>query len=215
MRPDSATNLRELVALIATHAIRIAVQFMLATAVLSGVYRELVAHGHAIWITPLSLAVSAVASLLSLPLFLALRAGFGGVPALAGGFGREYSFATTGPEIGAYLLAVAIGLVEAAIVNGFAFGRLYVALQASGHRELIQPVALAAAAGHALIFVAIFVGLRRGFSAGRVAALRAMRQSGQQDLAARSRPANPGLFYSDLSPGTGQPPGEGRVDRWR
>src|SRR5262245_61794484 len=96
------TNSREVGAFCLAQVIRIAVQSAAAFLVLAP---RLPRDHAAFWIWVISLGFGTVMWFVALPLFLAFRALFGGVPELVAPAGRQRSFTSSGPEIGAYLVS--------------------------------------------------------------------------------------------------------------
>ena len=162
------TTGREAAAFSLTHAIRIAVQTGLDAWVLVPIYGRLAASHSSGWISVISIVFGIVMWLAALPLFLGFRALFGGVPPLLAKPGGEYSFTSSGGEIGAYVLSYVIEFIISSILSIWMLAKLYVALRANNQQVLVMPVSLVYSAVLALLFFLVFIGFRRIFI-GRVA----------------------------------------------
>ena len=158
------TNWREVGAFSLTQVIRIAMQSAGGFFLLAPIYGRLPQAPAAVWIWVISIGFGAVMWFAALPLFLACRAGFGGVPALVAPAGREGSFTSSGAEIGAYLLSYVIELVIGTAFSMLVLGKLYASLYANNLQILIVPVSLVYSVVIAALFFLIFIGLRRGFT---------------------------------------------------
>jgi uncharacterized membrane protein YeiB len=91
-------------------------------------------------------------------LFVALRAGFGGVPPM---IAADRNAATTsGGEIGAFFLAYVAVTVIMGAVTSWGIAGVYMWLRRNGHAELSILVSLGVSLVSALIFLPVFIGLR-------------------------------------------------------
>jgi len=162
------TTGREAAAFSLTHAIRIALQAGLVAWVLVPIYGRLAASHSGGWISVISIVFGIVMWFAALPLFLGFRALFGGVPSLLAKPGGEYSFTSSGGEIGAYVLSYVIEFIVSSILSIWMLAKLYMALRANNQQMLVMPVSLVYSAVLALLFFLVFIGFRRIFI-GRVA----------------------------------------------
>jgi hypothetical protein len=157
MQSSRWTNPGEVVAYFFAQAIRLALVYALAQPVLLPFYKSL--GTNAPMVTIAAFCVGAVALWLCFPLFLALRAGFGGVPAFVAPE-RRRAFATSVPEIGAYAVIVLIGLVLSRVVSAMVMTQLYMSLRAAGQMALLTPINIAIALFEQAILFVAFVVLR-------------------------------------------------------
>jgi hypothetical protein len=107
--------------------------------------------------------VGALTWLVTLLLFLSLRAQFDGVPAIVTTSAAERPVATLWAEILAYVTVSIIVQVTLTLLNFLTISSLssvYISLQQNGHANLLPFVAIAQRAATALAFFAIFILLR-------------------------------------------------------
>lgn len=161
------TNLPEVGAFIVSQALRIGGQYALSTLVLVPLYRRIAASGGALWITPIAIAGSALIIAAAFPVFLWLRALFGAVPGIVAARGAERKFVTSGAEVGAYALGGVIVIALSAVVNYAIIVHIFMALRSAGMEYFFIAVSLALSSLYALVFLGLFVALRRGFCSAR------------------------------------------------
>ena len=165
------TNPREIAGFFIAHLIRSACVFLLGfIEVLSPLYAWAFRTGHGILVTAVSGCVSVMAMLIMLPIFLAVRGGLGGTPAMISGAGGGQTVTSTGAEIAAYLLAELIGIVALMMLSGLILSHwIYAPLYRSGHTILTPVIATAILLAMAAVVFVIFISLRRAFagSSGR------------------------------------------------
>jgi hypothetical protein len=161
------TNLPEVGAFIVSQALRIGGQYAFSTLALVPLYRRIAAAGGALWIMPIAIAGSALIIAAAFPVFLGLRALFGAVPDIVAARGAERKFVTSGAEVGAYALGGVIVMVLAAVVNYAFMVHIFMALQSAGMAYVFVAVSLALSSLYALVFLGLFVALRRGFYGAR------------------------------------------------
>lgn len=101
------------------------------------------------------------------PVFLGLRAGFAGVPSIVAGPGLERRFTSSGPEAGAYVLAGVIVLALSLAVNYGIVVHIFAALRTAGVPGAFMAISLGLSVVYALVFLGLFIALRRGFTAAR------------------------------------------------
>jgi len=159
------TNGREIAGFCLTHVLRIALQFLVVTSLLTPVYVQLARNGK-LWISVLSIGVGAVMWLAALPVFVAFRSLFGGVPRTVAP-GRESAFTSSGAEIGAYALSFVIEVIVTTVFASFVLTRIYAALVSSNLRLLVTPVSLVYSVVVAAVFFLIFISLRQAFAGSR------------------------------------------------
>jgi len=160
------TNSREVTAFFVARVIVVAAMFVITPTILSPIYVQLVRSGGAGLLTVVTMSVGVLAWLVTLVLFLALRGGFGGVPARVAGSERRGAVISSGAEIGAFLLALVIVTVAFYALNAFVIVRIYASLRQSGQILLIVPVSLAVSAVIAIVFFLLFILLRGGMTSG-------------------------------------------------
>ena len=158
------TSGREVAGFFLTQVIRITVQAMVGAWVLAPLYGQLIRNHASAWFSVVSIGFGAVMWFAALPLFLAFRALFGGVPRLVAAAGGERSFTSSGREIGAYVLSYVIVLLITTTLATAVLASVYAALRASNHQGLVFPVSIAYSVVIAALFFVIFIGLRRAFA---------------------------------------------------
>jgi hypothetical protein len=162
------TNGREIAGFCLTHALRIGLQFVIVSWLLTPVFAQLARNGGRIAISALSIGLAAVMWLAALPVFVGFRALFGGVPAVVAP-GREGAFTSTGAEIGAYALSFVIEAILSTVFATFAMSKIYSALLSNNLRVLVTPVSLVYSVAVAALFFLIFIALRLAFAGPRAA----------------------------------------------
>jgi hypothetical protein len=160
------TNPREAAGFFIAYLIRAGCILLLGlVGVLNPLYAWAFRTGHGILLTAVSAGVSVVAMLVMLPIFLAVRGGLGGTPAMISGAGGGQTVTSTGAEIGAYLLAQLIGIVTLLVLSGLILAPLiYAPLGRGGHKVVTQVIATAIGLVIAAVVFVIFVSLRRAFA---------------------------------------------------
>jgi len=158
------TNSREAAGFFLARAIVLAIYFVAVPLLLTPLYMQLAGSGGAMLITVVSMGVSVVTWLVTLLLFLALRAGFSGVPPTVAGYGRRDAVTTSAAEIAAFLIAALIVMVALSAVTIYLLGGIYTSLRQSGATMWITPVAIAVSAVSAVVFFLIFIALRGAMS---------------------------------------------------
>jgi uncharacterized membrane protein YhaH (DUF805 family) len=156
------TNSREAAGFFLARAIVIAIYFVATPMLLVPLYGQLARSGGAALIPIATTGVSIVTWLVTLLLFLALRAGFGGVPPAVAG--RRDAMTTSAAEIAAFLIAALIVMVVIWTLTIYVLSGIYVSLRASGGAMWITAVALAVSAVSAVVFFLIFIALRSAMS---------------------------------------------------
>ena len=154
----------EVVAFATAHGLRLAAVFALGRAeLLSPVYRWAYSHGQMAAVT---LGISVAWMLAALILFLIFRGLLQGTPiGIVPARGRN-AIASSRGEIGAYVLACAIGVIAATVANLLFLARLYVALYRAGEAGLGSIIAAGVGALEAALILLLFVLLRRAFAGG-------------------------------------------------
>jgi hypothetical protein len=160
------TNPREVAGFFIAYLIRASCILLLGfIGVLNPLYAWAFRTGHGILLTAVSGGISVVAMLIMLPIFLAVRGGLGGTPAMISGAGGGQTVTSTGAEIGAYLLAQLIGIVTLLVLSGLILAPLiYAPLGRGGHKVVTQVIATAIGLVIAAVVFVIFVSLRRAFA---------------------------------------------------
>ena len=158
------TNAREVAGFFLARAIVIAIVFLVTPQLLAPLYGQLVGSGGAALIGLIGFGVSFVAWLVTLVLFLALRAGFGGVPASVAPADRRSAVISSGAEIGAYVITVVLAVAISWVLNIVVLSQIYLSLRASGQTNLVVPVSLTVSVVTSILFFLIFVALRGGMS---------------------------------------------------
>jgi hypothetical protein len=159
------TNPREVAGFFLARAIMVAIYYFVITPLLlTPLYMQLFRSGGAIFSTMVTTGVGLVTWLLTLLLFLALRAAFGGVPPTVSDNGRRDVVTTSAGEIGAFLLAVLIVMAALWGLTVFVLIEVYASLQRSGGTMWIRPVAIALSAVSAVVFFVIFIAFRGAMS---------------------------------------------------
>ena len=133
------TNSSEAAGFFVARAIVVAVMYVITPTVLSPFYIQLMRTGGAGLMSVATFGVGIIMWLVTLVLFLALRGGFGGVPAMVAGPDRRSAVISSSAEIGAFLIAIVIVVVIFAGLNIFVVGKIYVSLRQSGQTSLIVP----------------------------------------------------------------------------
>jgi hypothetical protein len=151
------TDLPEMVAYVLAHAAGLA----WGLTVNARIFRNLVAHGYRDHLLLAGIAIGIAVSLVVLLIFLLLRklmAGSGATPAPADPPAPPAPF-TDVPEISAYVLAHAAGLVWGATVNPLIFRSLI----AQGYRNFMLP-GIAISITVSIVVLLIFLFLRKAMS---------------------------------------------------
>src|SRR5262249_13412228 len=110
--------------------------------------------------TVATLSVSFLAWLLTFLLFLVFRGGFGAVPAMVVGQGRRGAVAASAGEVGAFLIALLIGMGAFYVRNSFVLVGVYTWLRQTGQMYLTMPLAIATSLVTAIVFFLLFIALR-------------------------------------------------------
>jgi uncharacterized membrane protein YhaH (DUF805 family) len=160
------TNAREAAGFFLGRAIVVAAMFVVTPQLLSPLYAQLVRSGGAAFVGLIALGVNVVSWLVTLVLFLALRGGFGGVPASVAPPDRRSAVTSSGEEIGAYVIALVLAVVIVSVLNIAVVSSMYVSLRQSGQTYLIVPLSLTLAAITAIVFFLLFAALRFGMTGG-------------------------------------------------
>jgi len=163
------TNSREAAGFLVARALIVAVMYVITPTVLSPFYIQLMRTGGAGLMTVATFGVGIIMWLVTLALFLALRGGFGGVPAMVAGPDRRGAVISSGAEIGAFLIAIVIVVVIFAGLNIFVVSKIYLSLRQSGQTSLIVPVSLVISLITAIVFFLLFIVLRGGMAGGGAA----------------------------------------------
>lgn len=158
------TNSREVAGFFLARAIVVAIYFVMMPLVLTPLYMQLIRSGGASLMPVVTSGVGVVTWLVTLLLFLALRAGFGGVPPMVAGHGRRDAVTSSAAEIGAFLIAVLIVMVSVSTFSVYVLAGLYASLRQSGGTMWITPVAVAVSAVSAVVSFLIFITLRGAMS---------------------------------------------------
>jgi uncharacterized membrane protein YhaH (DUF805 family) len=119
--------------------------------------------------TLVTTSISFVTWLVTLVLFLALRGGFGGVPAMVAGQGRRDGVTSSAGELAAFLVAALTAMLLVWATSVFVLAQVYTSLRQSGQAIWVTPIALGLSAVSAVVFFLIFIALR-GAMPGAVAA---------------------------------------------
>src|SRR5262249_8381644 len=132
--------------------------------VLAPFYQQLIRSGGAALVGVATTGVALAAWLITLVLFLAFRAAFGAVPAPVAGPAGRNAVVSSGPQLGAYLLATLLFPVLSMAVSATLTVQIYTGLRQSGQTALIVPISLAIAAVTSVLFFLLFIALRGGMS---------------------------------------------------
>ena len=155
------TNSREVIAFFVARAGIVAIYFAVTPMLLAPLYAQVARSGGFHLSTVVSTGIGVATWLLTLLLFLALRAAFGGVPPAVG---RRNAVTTSAAEIGAFLLAAMIVMTAVSAFTVFALTGIYGWLQRSGGTMWMRPVAFAVSAVSAVVFLLIFTAFRSAMS---------------------------------------------------
>jgi uncharacterized membrane protein YhaH (DUF805 family) len=158
------TNAGEAAGFFLARAIVIGALYVITPMVLAPFYQQLIRSGGAALVGVATTGVALAAWLVTLVLFLALRAAFGAVPATVADPERCNAVISSGREIMSYFAAVLIITVLSLAVNAALIVQIYTALRQSGQTALIVPVSLAVAAVTSVLFFLLFIALRGGMS---------------------------------------------------
>lgn len=156
------TNSREIAGFFLARAIVVAIYFVATPLLLAPLYAQLARSGGVVLMSLTTMGVSVVTWLVTLLLFLALRAGFGGVPPAVSG--RRDAVTTSAAEIAAFVIAVLIVMVMLWTLTIYVLTGIYVSLRQGGGAMWITPVAIAVSAVSAVVFFLIFIALRSAMS---------------------------------------------------
>jgi hypothetical protein len=151
---------QEIAAYAIAQAIKIAASYALSySGMLIPIYMWAAHYGGlaSVW---LGLGFSLVYGGVTMLLFLALRGSFGGVPAMISG---TQTFTSSGGEIGAFVIAYAVGAIGQIAINTFVLNGFYIELYRSGQRALQMGIGATLSVVTAAIVFAIFIGLRAAF----------------------------------------------------
>jgi uncharacterized membrane protein YhaH (DUF805 family) len=154
------TNLRETWAFFLARAIVVAAQFAATPVLLAPLYMQLARSGGAALMSAASLGVSLVMWLATLLVFLVLRGGMRGVPAIVAKPGRRADVTTSSGEIGAFIIALLIVMVIFSVLNVLVIVPTYTSLRQSGQVALVVPISLFISAATAAAFYLVFIALR-------------------------------------------------------
>src|SRR5262249_25082199 len=143
--------------------ILVAIYFVINPFVLAPLYMALARLGGASLMA--FTGISVLLWLATLLLFLALRAGFGGVPAMVARHGRRDAMTTSGAEIGAFLIAVLIVMVALWALTTFVLAGVYASFRQSNQMYLVLPVSIGMSVVSAVVFFLLFIALRSAMSA--------------------------------------------------
>lgn len=177
--PIALTNAREAWAFLVAQAVKIGAFWALSLLVLEPIYQQLYNSGGGLLIPAISIMLGAVFLVATLPLFLWLRALFGGVAV----WDHEHDFTTSRHEIGAYLIGCAAVVVIVTAISYWYVIFIHVPRRPSGYIGYIPPFNLAHWGGLAVGLLALFAALRREFLR------RVQRRIDAQRTAARRRKA--------------------------
>ena len=158
------TNSREATAFFVARAIAVAIFYAINPLLLAPLYMQLVRSGGGSLIAFVSTGASFVLWLATLLLFLALRAGFGGVPTMVAGQGRRDVMTTSAGEIGSFLIAVLIVMAAVWAFTTFVLAGVYASFRQSGQMFLVLPVSIGVSAVSAVVFFLLFIAMRAGMS---------------------------------------------------
>jgi uncharacterized membrane protein YhaH (DUF805 family) len=154
------TNSREAAAFFVARAVVVAIYFVITPLLLAPLYIAVIRSGGSTLMTLVTTSISFVTWLVTLVLFLALRGGFGGVPAMVAGQGRRDAVTSSGGEIAAFLVAALVAILFVWAASVFVLAQVYVSLRQSGQAMWVTPVALGLSAVAAVVFFVIFIALR-------------------------------------------------------
>jgi uncharacterized membrane protein YhaH (DUF805 family) len=153
------TNSREAAAFFVARAVVVPIYFFVLTPlVLTSLYMAVFRAGAAALLTLVSTSISFATWLITFVLFLALRAGFGGVPPRVGG--RREAMTSSAGEIAAFLIAALISILLIWAASMFGLTALYASLRQSGQAMWVTPLALGVSAVSAIVFFLIFIAIR-------------------------------------------------------
>jgi uncharacterized membrane protein YhaH (DUF805 family) len=158
------TNSREVAGFFLARAIVVAIYFVAMPLLLTPLYMELFRSGGAILVGAVTTGVSVATWLVTLLLFLALRAGFGGVPPSVAGHGRRDAMTSSGAEIAAFVIAALIMMVALWAFTVYVLAGIYASLRQSGQMALVLPISIGVSAVSAVVFFLIFIALRGAMS---------------------------------------------------
>jgi hypothetical protein len=152
------TNGGEFGAFVVARAIGLAILYATSSVIFGTLYAQIYRSGGAPAMVAVSLAVGLVSWLITFALFVSLRAGFGSVPPMMAA--NRKALTTSGGEIGAFLIAYVAIMAFGSVLTRWVISGITSWMRANGHANLIVVVSLGSSAVIALIFFAIFVGLR-------------------------------------------------------
>jgi uncharacterized membrane protein YhaH (DUF805 family) len=153
------TNSREAAAFFVARAIVVPIYFFVITPLLlAPLYTAMFRAGGAALMTLVTTSISFVTWLVTLVLFLALRAGFDGVPPRVGG--RRDAMTSSAGEIAAFLVAALISILLLWAASVFVLTGIYASLRQTGQAIWVTPFALAVSVVSAIVFFLIFIAIR-------------------------------------------------------
>jgi hypothetical protein len=163
-RNAGISNGREVGAYAIAQIVKIALTYAASlSGVLSPLYLAAYHHGGAVAVFPVTFAIGVVWGAVTLILFLLLRAGLGGVPAMIADPGRENVVTTRGGEIGAFVVAYLTVAVALMVLNGMFLGPLYVSLSRSGQGAIAFAIGISFSTAGAVAVYFLFIALRAAF----------------------------------------------------
>jgi hypothetical protein len=160
------TNSGEVIAFLLARVLTYGFMFIASPFLFAPLYVQLMHSGGRSLVMVVSEGVSVVVWLVTLLLFLLFRAGFGAVPEIVAPPDRRAAVATSGSEIGAFLVSIVIVLAAVTALNIWVMPGVYASFRASGGvgtALMVIPLGVAIVSG--VVFFLLFVALRAAMSA--------------------------------------------------
>jgi uncharacterized membrane protein YhaH (DUF805 family) len=154
------TTSSEAAAFFVARAIIVAAMLYITPLFLSPIYSQLLRQGGRPLLMAATLGVTATTWLVTLVLFLALRAAFGAAPPIVAPSAQQSQFTSSGAEIGAYLLAIVVVMLVLAGFSSWVLPGVYAAIRENGRNDLLLPLSVTISLVSAVIFFFLFVALR-------------------------------------------------------
>ena len=158
-RGPGLTSGGEVASYAVAHAVKVAAGFAASPFYAGALYQRAYDAGGMIGIAAANLALGVIWTALGLALFIALRPGFGGVPAVL-----RRADGTAGFEIGAYALSHGIAIVASVVLFSTVMPRVFAALGIHGRSLPLTAVSIGVGTVIAALAFLLFVLLRRAFA---------------------------------------------------
>jgi hypothetical protein len=158
------TTSSEAAAFFLARAIVIAAMFYITPRLLAPLYLQILREGGSALFTVISFGVSVVGWLVTLILFLALRASFGGTPAIVAPSGQQSQLTSSGGEIGAFAITATVVTLLLWGFYNFVMPSITAAIREAGRTDLQFPLSITISAVAAVLFFLLFVAHRDAMS---------------------------------------------------